>query len=146
MSEDQALQSAKEAFVNGVIAEPKEPNEETDLLRYYLPPSLSVEEAKENNIILSKGNQLFLVFSNPAENKLSKVNYEQDKLIAEDAILIETKEENEMFSYLIVSPFEDNQYKVIVGIGGEKGSTITKLPNLKDNVQTLMDIIKSINY
>jgi hypothetical protein len=146
VTKEQAIASAKEAFEMAVSVEPREPNEETDLFSYYLPTALSIEEVAENNLILSKGNQLFLIFSNPAEDKLSKVNFEQDSLIENQAMLIETKEQETAFSYMIVSHFKDDDYKVIVGMGGEKGTTITDLANLKDSVNTLLEIIHSVTY
>ncbi len=146
VSKEEAIEMAKDTFEVGVLTEAKEQNQTTDLFSYYLPTELHVEEAAENNLILTKGDQLFLIFSNPAENSLSKVNYEQDKLMEDKAILIETKEVNGSFSYIIVSPFEDGKYKVIVGIGGEKGTTVTKVADFKTSVETLLDIIKSIQY
>ncbi|MCT8137325.1 hypothetical protein H1D32_05940 [Anaerobacillus sp. CMMVII] len=146
ITKEQAIESAKEAFETGVVAEPQAPNEQTDMFSYYLPSTLSLEEVSENNLILSKGNQLYLVFSNPAETKTSQVNYEQDKVLEENTLLLETLEVDGAFSYIIVSPFEEDEYKVIVGIGGEKGTTITDLENLKDSVDTMLEIIKSINY
>lgn len=146
VSKEQAISSVKESFELGVLADLNEANEETDSFTYYLPPGLTVEETTENNLVISKGDQLFIIFSNPAEDQLSQVNYEQDRIIEEKAILLETKETAEMFSYLIVSPFENDNYKVIVGIGGEKGTTITDLANLKDSAETLLQIIKSVNY
>lgn len=146
VSKEQAIQLAKDSFEAGILSEAKEPNEESGLFRYYLPSSLSIEEVKENNLILSKGEQLFLIFSNPAENQSSRVNFEQDKLIEEDAILIEMKEVEGTFSYIVVSPFKDGDYKVIVGNGGEKGTTITSIANFKESVEILLEIIQSIKY
>jgi hypothetical protein len=146
LTTEQALDYAKESFEVGVQEEPKEPNESTDFFSYYLPAELIVEETAENNLILGKDNQLFLIFSNPAELKLSQVNFEQDRVIENTALLLETTEVDGKFAYLIVSPFENEDYKVIVGIGGEKGTTVTNLANLKDSVDTLLEIINSINY
>ncbi|MFN7250599.1 MAG: hypothetical protein ACK4M9_07345 [Anaerobacillus sp.] len=146
LTKEQALDYAKESFEVGVLEEPQEPNEATDLFSYYLPSELIVEEKAENNLILGKDNQVFLIFSNPAETKLSQVNYEQDRVVENTALLVETTEVDGKFAYIIVSPFEDDDYKVIVGIGGEKGTTVTNLANLKDSVDTLLEIINSINY
>jgi hypothetical protein len=146
LTKEQALDYAKESFEVGILEEPQETNEATDLFSYYLPSELVVEETAENNLILTKDNQLFLIFSNPAENKLSQVNYEQDRVIENTALLVETTEVDGKFGYIIVSPFEDDDYKVIVGIGGEKGTTVTDLANIKGSVDTLLEIINSINY
>ncbi|RXI98596.1 hypothetical protein DS745_19970 [Anaerobacillus alkaliphilus] len=146
VSKEQAIELAKASFEVGVSEEAKEQNQTTDLFSYYLPADLQVEEITENNLILSKGDQLFLIFSNPAEGSLSQVNFEQDKLVEEKAILIEKQEIDGLFSYIIVSPFEDGKYKVIVGIGGEKGTTVTEIGDFKNSVDTLLDIIKSIKY
>ncbi len=146
VSKEQALDLAKQTFNSSNSTAPKEPNSETNTFSYYLPVGLSVEEKAENNLILRKGNQLFLIFSNPAEDHLSRVNYEQDQLIEEKAILSETKEAKDKFSYLMISPYEKGKYKIIVGMGGEKGTTLSDLDNLNDSVATLLEIIHSINY
>lgn len=146
VSKEQAIASAKESFELGVLADSNEANEATDSFTYYLPSGLIVEETAENNLVLSKGNQLFIIFSNPAEDQLSQVNYEQDRMLEEKAILVETNETEEVFSYIIVSPFDNDNYKVIVGIGGEKGTTITDISNLKESAENLLEIVKSVNY
>lgn len=146
ISKEEAIDLAKETFIAGVKTDPQQPNQETKLFSYFLPPVLSVEETNENNLILTRGNQIYLIFSNPAEDALSKVNYEQDKTFEEDKILIETLNSEETFSYLIVSPFGDDQYKIIVGIGGEKGTTIANARNFKESVETIIKIINSISY
>lgn len=146
MSKEKAIDLAKETFVAGVKADSKQPNQETELFSYFLPPVLTIEETNDNNLVLSRGNQLYLVFSNPSEDALSKVNYELDKAIEEDTIIIETLDNEETFSYLIVAPFGDDEYKVIVGSGGEKGTTITDVRNIQASVETIIEIINSISY
>lgn len=146
MTKEEAIDLAKETFEAGVTSVPQQPNQETELFSYFLPPVLNIEETNGNNLILTRGNQLYLIFSNPVEDDLSKVNYDQDKAIEENTILIETFDTDETFSYLIVSPFGDNEYKVIVGSGGEKGTTITDLRDIKDSIETLIEIINSVSY
>ncbi len=146
VTKEQAIDYAKETFEAEVVTEPKEPNRETELFSYFLPPGLNVKEASENNLILSRGNQIYLVFSNPAEDNFSTVNYEQDHAIEEQAILTETFTSEEAFSYIIVAPYDKDEYKVIVGIGGEKGTTISNKGNIRSSVETIIDVIKSVTY
>ncbi|OIJ09277.1 hypothetical protein BKP35_17235 [Anaerobacillus arseniciselenatis] len=146
VTQEQAIDYAKETFETGIATETKEPNRETDLFSYFLPPGLNVQEASENNLILSRGNQIYIIFSNPAEDSLSTVNYEQDREVEEKAILTETYTDEEAFSYIIVAPQEDDEYKVIVGIGGEKGTTISNKANIRSSVETIIDVIKSVTY
>lgn len=146
MSKEEAIDMAKDTFAAGIKTDPQQPNQETESFNYFLPPVLDVEETNENNLILTRGNQIYLIFSNPAEGALSKVNYELDKAIEENPILIDTLNSKETFSYLIVSPYRDDEYKVIVGIGGEKGTTITDVRNFKESVKTIIEVIKSVSY
>ncbi|OIJ18212.1 hypothetical protein BKP45_11545 [Anaerobacillus alkalidiazotrophicus] len=146
VTKEQAVETAKNSFESGVISEPREPNNETELFNYYLPPGLNIEEEAGNNLILNRGEQIFIIFSNPAEDFTSQVNFEQDKIVEDKAILIETIEVEGTFNYIIVAPFDNDKYKVILGSGGEKGTTITELSNIKDSVETLVEIIRSVSY
>lgn len=146
VTKEEAIEKAKVTFETGNSVQAKEPNQETDLFRYYLPASLKIENITENNLILSKSDQLFLIFSNPAEDASSTVNFEQDKLVVEDPLLLETFENEGVFSYIIITPLEEDDYKVIVGIGGEKGSTITDIANIEKSIEIIIEVIKSISY
>lgn len=146
VTKEQAIDYAKETFEAGMIAESKEPNTETESFSYYLPSNFNVESETENNLILSDGNQLYLIFSNPEEDELSNVNYDQDNSIEFNTILNKTFITEDHFGYIIVSPFEKDDYKVIVGIGGNKVTTITELTSVKESVENIIDIINSITY
>ncbi|UTW68840.1 hypothetical protein KHA80_15920 [Anaerobacillus sp. HL2] len=146
MTKEEAVDIAKESFETGIKTSPKEPNQETEQFSYYLPGGLSIEEVAENNLILSKGDQLYLIFSNPVEEPSSQVNYDQDQLVEENSIVNETREIDGAFNYILVSPHEEDLYKVIVGTGAKKGTTITDLDNIKNSVETILTIIKSVSY
>jgi hypothetical protein len=146
MTEEEAIDAAKETFTVGVKSESQQPNQETESFSYFLPPILNVEEKNGNNLILSRDNQIYLIFSNPAEDDLSEVNFEENKVFEEKTILIETLKNEETFNYLIISPFGDNEYKIIVGRGGEKGTTITDIQNINDSIETIIEIITSVSY
>lgn len=146
VTQEEAIEATKEAFEVGVNSEAMEPNEETERFRYYLPSSVEVEQTADTNLILSKNEQVFIVFSNPAETAFSTVNFDEDKAVEENAILVNELTVDSSFNYLIISPFEEDTYKVIVGVGGDKATTITSIDNLVSSVESMLEIVKSITY
>ncbi|MCD8500749.1 MAG: hypothetical protein LRY71_02530 [Bacillaceae bacterium] len=147
VTKDEAFNLAKQSFESGFTnIEEIETNSKTIHFEYYAPPNLQVEQETDTNLIFSEDEQLFIIFSNSAEDEMSQLNYEVDIKAEPDAEIIEKIELEDLFAYLIISPFEEEYYKVTVGRGGEKGTTIATLDDLQSSVETIVDIINSITY
>src|SRR5690554_5262995 len=67
-----SVESAKEAF----LAEEKERNEEVNGIEFYKPTGFTIDEnSDEQNILLNKGKDTFILFLNPNEATDSTLFY-----------------------------------------------------------------------
>jgi len=134
-----AIRSAESVFSS---KEDMEQNEQTNHFEFYLPEGLEIEEESKNNIILSDGNEHYIVFYNNLESPDSRLNYESAK--DSKALVYESFEDDNKFGYLQITPGTDKNYQVQAGIGGVKITTYTAKNDLEDTARELMKIARSI--
>jgi hypothetical protein len=128
-----------EAFEAG----PKGINTEEDEFSYFLPGSIERENSDEFNIILTEGKQTYILFVNALEAKNSHVVYESS-LHNEEYLLNKKYENDDSFGFVLVYELEDEQYEVIVGVGGTKLTTVTEKGNIAENAEKMMLIANSV--
>jgi len=136
---DSAIKSAERTFYSN---EEVKTNEQTTTFDFYLPSSLSIEEESENNVILSDGNQHYIIFYNDLESPKSKINYKSAK--DSDSLAYESFEDEERFGYLQVIAGTDENYQIQAGIGGVKITTYTSKKDMAGKAEELMKIARSI--
>ncbi len=125
-------------------AKPEKTNSENGEISFYLPSSMKIEKKDENNIILQKGNQTFILFVNPNEEQTSDVMY---KAIDEKEFAVDQSyTDKERFGYVKAFEIEDKQYLVSVGIGGIKMTTEVKLGEMSESASEMMKIVSSVQY
>ncbi|WP_078545028.1 hypothetical protein [Litchfieldia alkalitelluris] len=128
-------------------ADPIKPNQTEDIFAFYLPEEMTVESAEDNNVILQKKEQLYILFVNPNEDQSSDVLYQSTiEATEQDIILNETYTDDSRFGYIKVEEVEDNSYQLSVGIGGVKLTTVTDLKNVKGDAEQMMQIVSSVSY
>ncbi|MBU8905233.1 hypothetical protein [Desertibacillus haloalkaliphilus] len=147
VSEEEALLASEQVFNESFTVESNQANLETEQLSLYVPRGVTMTEETTYNILLEKGNQVFLLFFNPVEPLTSTVHMERDAELRDEALLFETYESDEKRGYLLVLE-EDDEKKVntVVGLGGAKISTITAVKDLEESVEIMTDILHSIKY
>ncbi len=138
--------SVHEMFEEG----PKGINVKKGNFEFYLPDAMDVQEQQEileNNLLLSEGDQTYILFVNPIEkeNRDSRVIYESTQS-DNNYILNETFEKNKQFGFVQILALEDKNktYEVTVGVGGAKLTTITKKTNLVKSAKKMMKIANSV--
>lgn len=133
---------AKEAFYADEIVQ----NEEIDGTKFLKPAGFTVSNNSDGqNIILNKGKQPFILFINPNEIKDSRLFY--DLLVAnEKAKIISEEEFNEedTFGFVAVLEADDGEVELIASVGGAKITTKTSEKNIASNLETMMQIVRSI--
>ena len=145
VSEQEAIDSSIQLFEVALGEDKKEANAEAEKFSYYLPSTFMVESEVNNNIVLENKDQTYILFVNPFESASSEVVYETTLSFYEKPIANKTLEFNDQFVFLLVEKGpSDNTYEVIVGIGGTKMTTITEVSTMKQSVQHMLDIIKSV--
>ena len=118
-------------------------NQSLQFIDFYLPSGIVVKEEMPNNIILDKGSHPYIVFYNPNEDSQSKVLYETAKKSAEHIVHEKTFTKDDQFGYLLINQAHEGLYEISVGIGGIKATTETKVNNLAEDAEMMMEIVSS---
>ncbi|WP_142255376.1 hypothetical protein [Bacillus sinesaloumensis] len=132
------------AVENAFKAAPEKANSENGDVSFYLPTTMNIEEKDENNVILQKGDQPFILFVNPNEEASSEVMY--NEIDSEEFIINKTFTDKDRFGYIKAFEKEDKLYLVTVGIGGVKMTTEAKVSELSESATEMMTVVSSVNY
>ena len=142
-SEEDAIADAESAAEDTFMDETMiEPNYEYDGASFYLPENLDIKNQDESNLVLTDGEQTYIVFYNENEDALSELNYNAAQ--KNDTLLLESFTDEEKFGYISVLPDKGEGYQLQVGIGGAKITTYTDKGKLAEDTMELMKIAKSI--
>jgi hypothetical protein len=144
-SKDESISQAKQVAGSTFNEPAQKPTETTKGFSYYLPEGFKVKDEFENNVILSKGKQEYILFVNPHESLASEVNFNEIKGVKED-VGIETFKDEDRFGYISISPAKDKKYELIAGIGGVKTTTMTSTNDMVENAKNMMIIANSVEY
>ena len=120
-------------------------NDEVHGISLYKPAGFTIEDKSDaQNIVMKKGDETFLLFINPNEDKDSRLFYD----------LLTTREDNERveevftddgyFGFASVAKKGEDQAELIASVGGIKITTITKINNIEANMGKMMEIVRSI--
>ncbi|MUK86802.1 hypothetical protein GMD78_00090 [Ornithinibacillus sp. L9] len=109
---------------------------------FYLPDGLDVEDEDENNVILHNDDQTYIVFYNKFEEPTSQLNFNNAN--NDEAILFESYEDQDKFGYVRVTPTDEKDYELQVGIGGVKITTLTTKSKIEQDTEEVMKIARSI--
>lgn len=147
VSKEEAIEKAKVAFHQGFERELQEPTYTSEQIELYIPREMEVTEEAAYNILLEKSSQIFLLFFNPAEGPLSEMNLNRDREFEKEASVFEVVEKDDLVAYQMISAqAEEGQYKMIIGIGGAKLTTIAPINELEESTNIMIDILQSMEY
>lgn len=137
------LENAKIAFQSDA----EKPNEKVNDINIFIPSGFSIEEeSNETNIILSKGNNSYILFINPNELPSSQLYYD---LMTSDSNLkvLEEKtfEQNGRFGFAAIIENSEEKYELITSIGGIKLTTISEQQDIASDLDKMMLIVRSIS-
>lgn len=144
-SKDEAINESKEVAKTAFQETKMKPTETTNGISYYLPEDFKVQSETENNIILLNARQEYILFINPQEAQDSEVALQKLKKIKGTTIL-DTFKDDERFGFVSIAPLEGKEYELVVGIGGVKLTTKTKIKNMAKNTKAMMEIVNSVKY
>lgn len=148
------LATPEEQIANGMAEvqtafgqEPEDTNESTGQLEFYLPGGYTVEEpSDENNMIITKGSDSFVLFVNPNESADSRLFYDLQKANPEQEWAAdETFEENGRFGFATVRSIAEDRYELVVSAGGVKMTTISEESKIDENMEWMMRTVRSID-
>ena len=142
-------EETKDGIENATLAfqgKAEKSNKKLNNIKLFLPSGFSVEDdSDENNIILSKGKESYLLFINPNELPSSKLYY--DLMVADSNLkIIENKtfEQNGRFGFAAIIESSEEKYELVTSIGGIKLTTISKQQDIAENLKQMMTIVRSI--
>lgn len=126
--------------------EPPESNETASQIELYLPGGYEIEEpSDDNNLIITKGSDSFVLLINPNEAEDSKFYYELQKANEEiEWIADETFEQNGRFGFATLRSIAEERIEVVVSAGGVKMTTISLESDVADNMDWMMKTVCSI--
>ncbi|UOQ86331.1 hypothetical protein [Gracilibacillus salinarum] len=141
---EEVLTEATDVAENQFEQEIKDPNEELDHFSLFVPEGFEVEEQSQNNVILTKDNQTYILFYNKLESDTSKLNYEA-AMEMEDHDKLVSFEDQDRFGYINIAE-RDDQFEVQLGVGGVKVTTISSKQELTEDVKSMMNMANSLAY
>ncbi|MDG5787045.1 hypothetical protein QA612_06030 [Evansella sp. AB-P1] len=145
VSEEQVREHASKTFSEKIEQEKKTTTYNTDELSIYIPSFTEVDVVDEYNIILERDNHVFLLFLNDFTSYDSEEELLEEMMVYEEPFIIEMGETEGKLAYLIVTDFGDfDEYRIVVGYGGRKITTISTLGELNNVAQIMYDIVQSI--
>ncbi len=121
--------------------------EEAGNIRFYLPFGAEVEKESPNNIIISKSSDTFILFTNPQEDKNSELLYKMAINDKKDLVKNGTFNDGNRFGYYVIKKIPNTkEFELIVGVGGTKVTTQSKLEDLEDHAEMMMKMATSVKH
>ncbi|MET3575356.1 hypothetical protein ACFFIY_09650 [Bhargavaea ullalensis] len=121
-------------------------NAEVGSVRLYKPAGFKIREGSdEQNIVLEKGGETYVLFINPNEPDNSRLFYEL--LYADPAkeiVTTATYEQNGVFGFSGITDAGNERYELVAGSGGNKLTTLSKEKAIEPNLRTMMEIVRSV--
>ncbi|TCP32032.1 hypothetical protein EV207_1014 [Scopulibacillus darangshiensis] len=143
-SKQETIQDANEGVKDVLISKKKDPNTSMPRFEYYKPNRLEITNKGVNSVVFSKDGEAYILFVNPKEGPMSRLNYNADQKDKSDKDSLEKIPVKNKFVYLMIKP-NKKQYEVIVGVGGMKITAKMSLDDLDDNVKMMAEILHSVD-
>lgn len=124
-------------------SKPEKTNNSTKDIKYHLPFGVEIKDESPNNVLLKNGSRTYILFYNQQEKADSKVVYESAVKQQKKWDANETYQQDKKFGYMLVKKLKEDNYQLIVGIGGVKLTTETN--NISKDAETMMKIANSVN-
>lgn len=136
------IENAQSTFVEL----PVETNTTIGHIDVYIPIGFTIKQGiDESNYTLLTGNDSYILFVNPNETEDSQLHY--DILKRDTAIEFvdeKTFENDGTFGFSAVMKQTEEQYALIVSIGGVKLTTISNAKKIDDKLTEMMQVVKSV--
>lgn len=142
---EDTIQRTYQLFSDSFQEQAKEANTTTSQVELYLPRGMEIEEEAEYNLVLKKGERLYILFFNPQEPPDSEINANRDKEVTEGRLLFETIEHEGKLGYVSIVE-QGDEWKLVAGIGGAKITTITDMKHATDDMEHIVNILHSLHY
>lgn len=126
----------------------KNTNAEIGNASFYKPFGFEIQEGSdEQNIVLEKGGDTYVLFINPNEGKESRLFY--DLLYADpskEILETGTFERHNTFGFAGAAVGAGERVELVAGSGGRKITTLSEEGEVRKNLKTMMEIVRSVEY
>jgi len=123
----------------------KKPNTEAEGLNFYMPTGVSIEDTKQSNVILKRDSKVYILFYNPNESAKSEVVYQSTVSDTEKYRINKTFTHDNRLGYFVVRDTGEDEYEIVVGVGGVKLTTQTDADEIAFDAELMMEIASSID-
>ncbi|ATP41483.1 hypothetical protein CSE16_16210 [Solibacillus sp. R5-41] len=136
------LENAKTTFES----KPNEPNKMIGHIELYIPKGYGIEKGiDELNYTIVNGEDSYILFVNPHEPGDSQLHH----TILKEEPNIEIVQEkiykaDEVFGFSTVIRRDENQYELVVSIGGVKLTTLSNNKKIDQKLQEMMEIVQTV--
>lgn len=126
--------------------EPKETNEKVGDIQFFLPNGYAIEDKEDDvNILLSKGQESYILFVNEKEGADSQLHYENLKQdTSKDIVEDQTFKKDGVFGFSAVIKDSKDAYELVVSLGGVKMTTISPEKKIEENLEDMLKIVRSV--
>ena len=136
------IENAESVFTN----EPNATNKSMGHIELYLPNGFNIEKGiDEANYTVINGKDSYILFVNPNETENSQLYYDILKQDAKTNIIEDkTFEKGDLFGFSAVNQLNEEEFELIVSVGGVKVTTISDKKKLDEKLQNMMEIAQSV--
>ena len=138
----EGMENAETVFTN----KPNEANKSIGHIELYLPKGFSIEKGiDEANYTVVNGKDSYILFVNSNETVDSRLHYDILKQDTKTNIIQEkTFETNGVFGFSAVNKQSEENYELIVSVGGVKLTTLSNDKKIDNKLQQMMEIVRSV--
>lgn len=128
-------------------SEPTAINKTIGHIELYIPKGYGIEKGiDESNYTIVHGKDSYILFVNPNETEDSELHYTILKDDPKTDVLYDKSFKTEgVFGFSAVVNKPEEQYELIVSVGGVKLTTIADDKKLDEKLQEMMRIVQSVN-
>ena len=126
--------------------QPIKSNTKENSISLYLPEDYVIDPSKEeNNYLINSSDDQYILFINEKEPENSQLNYDLLMESEDESIVkVEQLKGEKHFGFVAVKQYNENEYELIVSIGGIKLSTVTNQKKIDDKLANMIDIVRSV--
>lgn len=145
VTEEQIENEARSMIENKLMQDPKEPNEEKEGLSFFANVDITIEPVNEFNYVVSSRDTTYLLFKNDDVDYVNPDAIRDDMMLDKEVVSLETfTNDNNVNSYIVITNFEDETYRLIVAVDGLKMTTVLPLEELESSAEFMFDFVYSM--
>lgn len=146
VSEEQIEDEARALIEQKMSEKPNETNASDEGLDFYTDREIDIEHVNEFNYVLSANDMTYLLFKNDDVDYSDPVEIEEDLMLENEVIVLETfTNDADTDGYIVVTQFDEDLYRLIVAVDGRKMTTVLGIEDLQNHAEFMFDFVYSMS-